>query len=149
MRLTLQTDYSLRVLMYLAVNQEKLVTIQEISDCYDISRNHLMKVVHHLGKHKYIETIRGKNGGMRLGREPSTINIGALVRKTEPDMAIVQCMGKGGICKLQPSCHATNIFSEALMAFLQVLSKYSLEDLIAGSAGITSLLQAIQNETGK
>ena len=90
MHITRYTDYSLRVLIYLALQQERLVTIQQIADSYDISKNHLMKVVHQLTLKGYIESVRGKNGGLRLHRRPEDINIGVLVRETEQDMNLVE-----------------------------------------------------------
>lgn len=140
MRLTLQTDYSLRVLMYLGVNRQRLATIREISDCYGISNNHLMKVVHQLGQLGYVEAIRGKNGGVRLGREPETISLGMLVRKVEPDMAIVECFMAENCCRVKPDCRLSGILSEALLAFLAVLDRYTLADLIAKPERLTSLL---------
>src|SRR6056297_3712568 len=98
MHITRYTDYSLRVLIYLAAQDDRLATIQEIADSYQISRNHLMKVVHQLNKKGYIETVRGKSGGMRLHREPSTINIGVLVRETEQDLDLVECFSSEGKC---------------------------------------------------
>ena len=88
MRLTLQTDYSLRVLMHSGVTRDRLVTIKEISEKFDISKNHLMKVVHHMAPLGYLATVRGKNGGMKLGLESTATVLGVLVRKTEPDMAV-------------------------------------------------------------
>ncbi|PCI62706.1 MAG: Rrf2 family transcriptional regulator [Kordiimonadales bacterium] len=142
MRLTLQTDYSLRVLMLLGVTGDRLVTIKEISETYDISKNHLMKVVHHLSVLGYLDTVRGKNGGMRLGREPSEVGIGALVRQTEPDMALVQCFpgGTKGGCRLETGCQLNGVLGEALAAFLAVLDKYTLADLLAQPALLSGLL---------
>jgi len=92
MRLWLQTDYSVRVLAHLRVNTNKLATIQEVSDVFDISRDHLIKVAHQLGKFVYVEAIRGKNGGLRLTTDPNVINIGVLVRQIEPGLVIVDCI---------------------------------------------------------
>lgn len=91
MHITRYTDYSLRVLIFLGLEKDRLCTIQEISESYNISSNHLMKVVHALNKKGYIETVRGKNGGMRLRMEPNEIRIGVLVREMEPDMSLVEC----------------------------------------------------------
>lgn len=130
MHITRYTDYSLRVLIYLAVQQDRLSTIQEIADSYQISRNHLMKVVHQLNKKGYIETVRGKNGGMRLHREPNTINIGVLVRETEQDMNLVDCFASGGNCKISPVCGLKGALAHALQAFLDTLDGYTLEDIL-------------------
>ena len=91
MHITRYTDFSLRVLIYLAVQGDRLSTIKEIAESYDISKNHLMKIVHQLNRKGYIETVRGKNGGMRLQMAPRDINIGILVRETEEDLNIVEC----------------------------------------------------------
>lgn len=130
MHITRYTDYSLRVLIYLSVQGDRLTTIQEIADSYDISKNHLMKVVHQLNKNGYIETVRGKKGGMRLHMAPEDINIGVLVRDTEHDLSIVECYTAKNTCKISPVCGLKPIFGEALQAFLAVLDKYTLKDLI-------------------
>ncbi|MCB2091861.1 MAG: Rrf2 family transcriptional regulator [Alphaproteobacteria bacterium] len=140
MRLTIKTDYSLRVLMYLGVTGDRLVTIQEISECYDISKGHLMKVVRHLGHIGCIKSSRGNNGGIKLNIEPSAINIGSIVRKTEPDLALVDCMQADGKCRLELGCKLTSILDEALQSFLKTLDKYSLADLIQNPSGLASLL---------
>lgn len=130
MHITRYTDYSLRVLIYLAVQEERLATIQEISDSYDISKNHLMKVVHQLNLKGYIESVRGKNGGLRLHRRPEDINIGVLVRETEPDMALVECFSDNNKCCITPVCGLKNVLSEALQAFLNTLDGYTLADIL-------------------
>ena len=110
MRLTTYTDYSLRVLIYLGVQSEKLVTIKQISEHYGISNNHLLKVVHQLGLLGFIETVRGRNGGLRLARPASQIVIGDVVRKMEQDMALVECFAAEGRidpssdCKIMDAC---------------------------------------------
>ncbi|MCK7546574.1 RrF2 family transcriptional regulator [Marinobacter koreensis] len=130
MHITRYTDYSLRVLIYLAVQGDELATIQEIADSYDISKNHLMKVVHQLNKKGYIETIRGKKGGMRLHMAPEEINIGILVRETEQDLNIVECFSSKNACRITPVCGLKSMLGEALTAFLAVLDKYTLADVI-------------------
>ena len=130
MHITRYTDYSLRVLMYLAVQTDRLSTIQEIATSYDISKNHLMKVVHQLNRKGYIETVRGKNGGLRLHRPCSDINLGVLFRETEQDMALVECFSTGNTCTITPVCSLKGILNEALNAFLATLDKYTLEDLL-------------------
>ncbi|KXS53083.1 MAG: DNA-binding transcriptional regulator (yjeB) [Marinobacter sp. T13-3] len=130
MHITRYTDYSLRVLIYLAAEGDRLATIQEIADSYQISKNHLMKVVHQLNKKGYIETVRGKNGGMRLHMAPEDINIGILIRETEQDLNIVECFSSKNACKITPVCGLKGMFNEALKAFLEVLDKYTLADVI-------------------
>ncbi|MGO1693824.1 MAG: RrF2 family transcriptional regulator [Marinobacter sp.] len=130
MHITRYTDYSLRVLMYLALQGDRLATIQEIADSYEISKNHLMKVVHQLNKKGYIETVRGKKGGMRLHMTPDEINIGILVRETEHDLSIVECHSSKNACKITPVCGLKSVFGEALQAFLAVLDKYTLKDIM-------------------
>jgi len=131
MKLTQYSDYSLRVLIYLGVNpDDRLSTITEISSSYDISRNHVVKVVHNLGQLGYIETIRGKNGGMRLAMKPEDINVGKLIRKTEANLDIVECFGEDGNCVLTPTCQLRWALDEALTAFLVTLDRYTLADLI-------------------
>ncbi|MEX1080998.1 MAG: Rrf2 family transcriptional regulator [Halofilum sp. (in: g-proteobacteria)] len=140
MRLTSFTDYSLRVLMYLGLKGDELATISEIAASYDISRNHLMKVVYELSQHGYIETIRGKKGGMRLRVEPSAINLGELVRCTESDMALVECFGPENSCRLTPSCALRSALNEALQAFLAVLDRYTLAELVTPGHELAALL---------
>ena len=130
MHITRYTDYSLRVLIYLAMPGDQLATIQEIADSYDISKNHLMKVVHQLNKKGYIETVRGKKGGMRLRMAPSDINVGILVRETEQDLSIVECFSSKNTCRITPVCGLKSMFGEALNAFLEALDKYTLADII-------------------
>lgn len=130
MHITRYTDYSLRVLIYLALQQERLATIQEIATSYDISKNHLMKVVHQLTLKGYIESVRGKNGGLRLHRRPEDINIGVLVRETEQDMNLVECFSDQNQCCITPVCGLKNILAEALRAFLDTLDQYTLADIL-------------------
>ena len=130
MHITRYTDYSLRVLVYLAVQGEELATIQQIADSYEISKNHLMKVVHQLNKKGYIETVRGKKGGMRLQMAPEDINVGILVRETEQDLSVVECFSSRNACRITPVCGLKSMFGEALAAFLEVLDRYTLADII-------------------
>ncbi|MFD1674237.1 Rrf2 family transcriptional regulator [Alicyclobacillus fodiniaquatilis] len=143
MNLTLFTDYSLRVLIYLATQEEKrLANIQEISDVYRISSNHLMKSVHKLGKLGLIETIRGRNGGIRLGKDPSEINIGWVVRQTEENWNLVECFDtENGSCVLDPSCRLKHVLRQALNAYLAVLDAYSLADLVVDHAALRRLFE--------
>lgn len=131
LRLTVYTDYSLRTLLYLCI-QEKgyLATIQEIADTYNISKNHLMKVTYDLGKLGYIETIRGRGGGIRLAVDPTTVSIGQIVRQTEEDFAIVECFDhQSNMCSISPACKLKHVLFDALNAYLQVLDEYTLADV--------------------
>ena len=133
MRLTTFTDYTLRVLMYLGAHgdTQSLATINEIATAYDISENHLMKIVHHLGKLGYVTTTRGQGGGMRLAREPAAINIGEVVRTTESDLAVVECFEPGNTnCPITPACALRNVMGRALETFLDVLDRYTLAHLV-------------------
>lgn len=141
MRLSLYTDYSLRVLMYLGVRNDRLVTIGEIAECYAISRNHVMKVVYELGRVGLLQTVRGKHGGIRLGRRPDQINIGQLIRRTENDLTIAECFGTRNTCPLVSACVLKGALGEALSAFLAVLDNYTLADLIVPEQEIRTALE--------
>jgi Rrf2 family nitric oxide-sensitive transcriptional repressor len=133
MYITQHTDYALRALIYLGTNADRLVTIQEISERFDVSRNHLMKVVNALIRAGFVEGVRGKGGGLRLARAPREIVVGAVVREMEPGMDLVECFGSGCQCILDPSCKLKVILSDALAAFLKVLDDMSLADLLGKS----------------
>lgn len=131
MRLTTYTDYALRTLMYLAVNRDRLVTIQDIANLHGISKNHLTKVVHHLGQIGLVATIRGRNGGLKLGREPVEINIGAVVRQTETDFHMAECFHReNNRCVYASACVLEDALGEATAAYLKVLDGVTLADLI-------------------
>ncbi|HKI61069.1 MAG TPA: Rrf2 family transcriptional regulator [Mariprofundaceae bacterium] len=144
MQLTLYTDYSLRVLMYLASHNDRRVTITEMADAYQISRNHLVKVVHQLSQNGWITTIRGKSGGMHLAFPPEQINIGTVVRQTEPHMNLLECFDKeNNQCSISPVCHLKRILYQARRAFNEVLDQHSLADALgAHSAEIINILDA-------
>ncbi len=130
MRLTLYTDYSLRVLLYLAINKDKIVTISELADFYKISRNHLVKVVHELGLNGYILTTRGKHGGIRLARAPEEIVIGDVVRTTEPDFDLLECFNEAADqCVITKTCNLKSVLFTAKKNFLGELDKYTLADV--------------------
>jgi Rrf2 family nitric oxide-sensitive transcriptional repressor len=139
MRLTTYTDYALRVLMYLGLRGDDLATIQEIADQYGISKNHLMKLVHELGQLGYVETIRGKNGGLRLGRAPEKITVGEIVRQLEADMALVECFQSSETeCRIVSPCVLRPALENALDRFLETLDGYTLADLLAPTAELSS-----------
>ena len=130
MRLSSFSDYNLRVLMYLGVHPDRLTTIAEIARAHAISENHLMKVVHQLGRSGYIETVRGKGGGMRLARAPREIVLGEVIRQTEVDLALVECFAADSACRVEAACRLKGILGEALAALFRVLDGYTLADLL-------------------
>ena len=132
MRLTLHTDYALRVLVHVGKRNGELVTINEIADCYGISKNHLTKVVHQMGRIGYLETVRGKYGGVRLLRLPEDIRLGAFIRETEEDFALVRCMrcAVTDECRLNGRCIAHRALESGLGAFFAELDRYTLADML-------------------
>jgi Rrf2 family nitric oxide-sensitive transcriptional repressor len=130
MRLTTMTDYALRILMYVAHQKDRLCTIAEIAEAYDISEAHLMKITHQLGLAGFIETVRGKGGGMRLAALPASINLGAVVRAVEPDFALVECFGSENRCALTGYCRLAGVLDGALQSFLAHLDGHTLADLV-------------------
>ncbi len=141
MRMTQHTDYALRMLIYLSSRQGQACTVSDVADTYHLSRNHLLKVALRLRRMGFIETTRGRSGGIRLARNPSEINLGALVRGTEEDFSLVECMqGSGGSCIISPICRLKGIFGEALEAYLSVLDRYTLADATRNHMGLKVLL---------
>jgi len=136
MRLTRYTDYSLRVLIHLALHQERLCSIGEIAHTYQISHNHLMKVVNALARDGFVETIRGRSGGMRLSRPAETITVGEVVRKTEEGFELAYCSG----CLLSPACGLTSVLVEGMNAMLAVFDAYTIADLIQDKAVVRRML---------
>jgi len=128
--MTLYTDYAMRMLIMLGAKNGEPVTVQQVADAYGLSRNHLLKVARKLRQMGVIDATRGRTGGVQLAKQPSDINIGMIVRATEDDLALVECMKEGGSCLLSPSCRLRGIVREALDAYLAVFDKYSLADLI-------------------
>jgi Rrf2 family nitric oxide-sensitive transcriptional repressor len=141
MRLTTFSDYSLRVLIYLGVHEEEITTIGQIASAYAISANHLMKVVHYLAQAGYIETVRGKGGGMRLGLPPENINIGELVRATEDNRTLVECFDRDNSqCRIESACVLRGMLGQALEAFFHSLDTYTLADLVVPKARLANML---------
>lgn len=141
MRLTTFSDYTLRVLIYLGLRQDERSTIGEIADAYAVSRNHLMKVVHHLGQQGYIETLRGKGGGIRLAREADAINVGEVIRVTEQETALVECYESAtSCCRIEGACLLKGVFGEAVQAFYAVLDQYTLADLLVTERQLRQVL---------
>lgn len=135
MRLTRYTDYALRTLIYVGLHEPRQSSIAEIARAYGISESHLTKVVHQLGRSGMIRTTRGRGGGLRLAKPPAEIVVGAVVRQTEEDLALVECFA-GGACVITAPCRLRRALGEALAAFLAVLDRYTLADLLGGNDGI-------------
>ncbi len=141
MRLTTFSDYTLRVLMYLALNDTRLATIPEIAAAYDISQNHLMKVVHQLALAGVIESVRGKGGGIRLARAPEAIRIGEIVRSTEGEAPIVECLSDDPhACRITGACKLTRVLVDAFDALYESLDRYTLADLTNNRTALASIL---------
>jgi Rrf2 family nitric oxide-sensitive transcriptional repressor len=141
MRLTLYTDYALRVLIFVGVNRDAISTIDAITEGYGISKNHLRKVVHDLSRHGFIETHQGRKGGIRLGQPPESIKVGAVVRAMEQDRGIVECFDPTApYCRIQPACALRSILDDALNSFLQTLDRYTLADMIRPRHALADLL---------
>jgi len=136
LKLSRYTDYALRVLMYLGVRDDHRCSIREISSAYRISENHLMKVVQDLARLGYVQTIRGRGGGLHLALPASQITIGEVVRHTETDMGLADC----GSCTLAGVCPLTAALAEAVRALLQVLDKVTLADAIGSKAALVRRL---------
>lgn len=135
MRLTDYSDYTLRTLMYLGYNRERLVKIQDIADLHGISKNHLTKVVHQLGLSGMVETVRGRNGGIRLNKDPLDIRIGEVVRNTENDFYMAECFDReNNSCIDAPSCALKGVLNSATAAYLEVLDAVTLENLLRKDA---------------
>lgn len=143
MRLTIYTDFSLRLLTYLATHRDRVCTVKEIAAAYDISHHHLLKVANQLANDGLVEATRGKGGGLRLAKPPHRINIGAVVRLTEPDFNLVACFdGAGGGCRIESVCVLQQALQEACAAFLKVLDRYSLTDLMARKPTLVTIFES-------
>lgn len=150
MRLTDYTDYSLRVLMYLAVRRDRLATIQEIADAYGVSKNHLMKIAQRLGELGWIETVRGRKGGLRLAPDSTNLTVGRIVRETESDFTLVSCFAKHAAsdmpadleqtCVIEPSCQLKGVFARARDAFLRELDSHTLAQIVEPAGALSALL---------
>src|SRR5690348_4488226 len=143
MQLTYYTDYSLRVLMYLAVQGERMVNISQIAERYEISRNHLVKVVHNLARGGFIKSYRGKGGGIELARDPSEINIGEVVRYTEGPLKPVECFDvERNRCIIAGVCGLAEVVAEACDNFFATLDRYTLGDLLKRRSRLSKILAA-------
>ncbi|WP_343039150.1 Rrf2 family transcriptional regulator [Propylenella binzhouense] len=141
MRLTLYTDYSLRLLLYLAVKPDGLATIEEVAKAYGVSRNHLMKVAHELGRAGFVATVRGRGGGLRLARPPEAVSVGEVVRFAEDDFRLALCFEPGAAaCAISPACRLRGALAEARNAFLAVLDGYTLAAIAEPGDPVRALL---------
>ncbi|BCV38704.1 MULTISPECIES: Rrf2 family transcriptional regulator [Shewanella] len=144
MQLTRYTDFGIRTLMYLAIQPERetLFRIAEITEVFDLSPNHVSKIVHHLGKLGYLQTIRGKSGGFRLGMTPELINVGELVRALENSLAPIDCSKP--YCRLTPACQLKGVLAQAVDAYLAVLDRYTLADIVSNQQELRALLPDLE-----
>ncbi len=136
MRLTVHSDYALRVLMYLGAREDRLATIQEIAKVYAISENHLMKVVNKLARHGFVKTLRGRGGGLRLGRPAEELTIGEVLRVVEEDFHVVECFGESNMCRISQSCRLRLALRRAIDAFLAELDEWTLADILSNRNSI-------------
>ncbi len=149
MHLTTYTDYALRVLIYAALNAERPVTIAEMTRAYGISKNHLMKIVHYLARRGWVSTTRGRRGGMRLTHPPEAISLGTVVRETEPHFRLVECFEPAtNTCPIAPACGLAEVLHEAQAAFLAILDRYTLADLVTQKDALARILRPAQREGG-
>lgn len=142
MRLTLQTDYALRMLIYLAIHPGQACRVADVAEDYGISRNHLLKVALKLGRLGYLTTLRGRTGGIALAKPPEQVNLGEIVRGMEDDFALTECLRQdGGICAIAPACRLKGIAARALEAFLAVFDSYTLADIARNRSSLSELLE--------
>jgi Rrf2 family nitric oxide-sensitive transcriptional repressor len=140
MELSRFTDYSLRTLLYAGMHAGRTITVSEVATAYGISENHLVKIIHNLGKLGYLKTKRGRLGGFQLAKPPAEINVGAVVRTTE-SLALVECLGAdGGNCPIVRACILKRVIADARDAFLETFDRYTLQDLLKNR---TALLQSL------
>jgi Rrf2 family nitric oxide-sensitive transcriptional repressor len=140
MQLTLFSDYSLRILLYLTANPERRVPLPEISAAYGISQNHLVKVVQGLIEAELIESLRGRGGGLRLARAPGDINVAAVVKRTEPHLNLVECFEKKtNTCPIEPACGLKGALLKAQDAFFAELERYTLADFAPRAPALLKL----------
>lgn len=148
MRLTTFSDYALRVLMYAGAEGDRLITIEETAKTYSISRAHLMKVVNILTRMGYIKGVRGRSGGFTLAKRPEDINLGTVVRATEPDFALVECFSPGSECIITKCCRLPNVLNEALNSFVATLDRYTLADVMLNHCDFVPLQKPIEKTRG-
>ena len=145
MRLTNFTDYSLRVLIFVAMQREGRATIAEVARAFDISENHLTKVVHFLGKRGFLSNVRGRGGGLALSRPAREIGIADVVREAEGTMVPAECFDAGAGCVILPVCRLRGVLADAMKAFYDVLAQYTLEDMLGNRAELAKILFAARH----
>lgn len=138
MRLTVHSDYSLRVLMYLAALPNHFATIEQVAGAYGISQNHIMKVVQRLAHHGFVETLRGRAGGVRLAKPAENITVGAVLRATEEDFYLVECFRPESSCCITPVCRLKGALHDALDAYFDVLDEWTLAQLVTNPRRLTN-----------
>lgn len=141
MQLTSFSDYCLRVLIYAGTKHPDLSSVKEIAAAYKINEPHVVKAVHFLSKAGYLETVRGRGGGLRLQRAADSVVIGDVIRQTESNLAVVECLGNGGMCAITPACNMKPMFKKALDAFLDVLDHYTLAQILGPEQQLKALLK--------
>lgn len=146
MRITQYTDYGLRALIHLGVHKNSIIPMPRIAQHYGISSNHLMKVAQHLTRLGYIESIKGRNGGLRLIRDPKEINIGTVVCELEP-LDIVECFSENGHCIIEPNCKLKGVLGRALRAFIEELEQHSLDELLKNRDSLALIFDASFSKT--
>lgn len=148
MQLKRYTDYSLRVLIYLGLHRDRLVTIAEIAAAFDISRNHLMKVVQNLAASGFVRSVPGKNGGLALARNPADINLGQVIRQMEGNFDIVECFNPDeNTCRILPVCSLKALLHDATDRFLESLGQYTIQDLLKRKGALSRLTSPEHTET--
>ncbi|PSJ39321.1 nitric oxide-sensing transcriptional repressor NsrR [Zobellella taiwanensis] len=145
MKLTTYTDFGLRTMMYLAtLPKGELTSVAHVSNLYDVSRNHMVKVVNQLAREGYIHAVRGKNGGIRLAREPEEINIGKVIRSLEHNLKGIDCGSPA--CYLVPACRLKDALQLAMEAFLRVMESYTLADLVGNREELMVIFNQLEPE---
>lgn len=143
MQLTMFSDFALRVLMFTHAAGDRLVTIDEIAGAYDISHAHLTKVVNALTRAGYLTAVRGRSGGLRLAMPADRINLGAVIRTTEPDFALVECFSTGNQCVITKCCKLQGVLDEALQAFLAILDRHTLASIALRPKDFRTFLEPV------
>ena len=130
MRLTTFSDYAFRLLIFAASHHDRRITIEETARRFSISRAHLMKVANQLTRAGFLKAVRGRSGGLTLGKPPEDIRLSEVLAAVEPDFALAECFGGGTLCLITPHCRLRSALGEALAAFLEALDRYTLADLV-------------------